>query len=124
MFCIAFFVRTYIGAPIVAFLAPRIIGNKTPGFGRGLATTTLNVCVTSPITAGAVALLFTETDNFLKTYLTALSTTIPLSIFASYFIIGPVAKMLFNNLISPASGLRMLRNLEQNAPSILRILGM
>lgn len=124
MFCIAFLVRTYICAPIVGFLAPRVIDNRFHGFARCAAMTALNVSIASPITGGAVALLFTDTDDFLHTYVAALSATMPMAMFASLFIVGPIVKLVFNNLISPAGGLKMLKHFEQHAMSIARLFGM
>ena len=124
MFCITFLVRTYISAPLVNYLAPRLFGNRLQGFARGMATTALSVIVTSPITGAATALLFAEADDFLNTYVTALAVTMPVSFFASYFIVGPIVKLLFNNRISPSGGLRVLRTVHDHASSILRLFGM
>ena len=124
MFCIAFLVRTYIGAPLVAFLAPRLIGERLHGAARGAAITVLSVCTTSPITSALVALLFTDVDDFASSYIAALSTTMPITMVASYFIVGPITKLVFHNKIGPANGLNMLKHLEQSATSLLRIFGM
>ena len=124
MFCIAFLVRTYIGAPLVGFLTPRLIGERLHGAARGAAVTVLSVCVTSPFTSAIVSLLFTDVDDFANTYIAALSTTMPMTMVASYFIVGPIAKLLFHNRISPASGLNMMKHLEQSAASLLRFFGM
>ncbi|MBQ9004423.1 MAG: hypothetical protein IJ087_21495 [Eggerthellaceae bacterium] len=94
------------------------------GFARGAATTALNVCVTSPFTSAAVALLFTDVDDFANTYVTALAATMPMTMVASYLIIGPAVKLLFNNRISPAGGLQALRDLQQHAASLMRLFGM
>ena len=124
MFCIAFLVRTYIGAPLVGFLVPRLVGGRLHGTARGVAVTVLSVAVTSPVTSAIVALLFTDVDDFANTYIAALSTTMPMTMIASYFIVGPIAKLLFHNRISPAGGLQLLKHLEQSDTPLLRLFGM
>ncbi|MBO4351993.1 MAG: hypothetical protein J5818_00685 [Eggerthellaceae bacterium] len=102
----------------------RLIDRRFHGFARGIATTVLGVCVTSPIASAIVALLFTRPDDFLDTYVQSLATTMPITMLISHFIVGPAVKMLFNNRITPDRGLRMLRNLDQHALSLLKLFGM
>ena len=116
--------RVYIGAPLAGFLAPRLVGDRLHGFARGAALTILNVSVTSPFTSAIIALLFTDTDDFANSYIAALTTTMPLSMLASYFVVGPIVKLLFNNRITPVAGLRALQALARHAQSIARIFGM
>ncbi len=41
----------------------------------------------------------------------------------NYFIVGPIAKLVFINKISPSYGLGLLGNLEAHAPTLARLLG-
>lgn len=124
MFCIALLVQTYIGAPAVRFLAPRLIENRLTGPARGVARTVLSTCITSPITSAIMSALFSDPDDFASVYVASLSITMPMAMFTSLFIVGPLVKLLFHNRISPAGGLRALQVMEQCAPSIYRLLGM
>ena len=114
----------YVSTPLIAFLTPRLIDGRFRGFARGVATTMLGVCITSPITGAIVALLFTRPDDFLGTYVQALVTTMPVTMLISHFVVGPAVKMLFHNRITPDWGLRLLRTLDQHALSLLKLFGM
>ena len=114
----------YVSSPLIALLKRRLIDGRFFGFARGIATTVLRVCVTSPITAAIVALLFTRPDDLLGTYVQTLATTMPITLLISHFIVGPAVKMLFNNRITPDGGLRLLRSLDQHALSLLKLFGM
>ena len=48
----------------------------------------------------------------------------PITLLISHFIVGPAVKMLFNNRITPDGGLKLLRNLDQHALSLLKLFGM
>ena len=74
-------------------------------------------------TGEGVALLFTEPDDLLGTYVQTLATTMPITLLISHFIVGPAVKMLFNNRITPDGGLRLLRSLDQHALSLLKLFG-
>ena len=84
----------------------------------------LNVGVTTPVSSAIAALLFSKPDDFLNTYLAALATTMPMTMFLSYFIVGPAVKLVFNNRIKPDGGLRAFRTLCDHATSFSRLLGM
>lgn len=123
MFCIAFLVHVFVGAPLASFLAPRLSGRRFGGFAHGAATTALNVCTTSPVTNLIATALFVNPDDFATAYVAALSTTMPMTMLASFFVVGPAVKLVFHNRISPVGGLRALQAMEQHAPSISRMLG-
>ena len=124
MLCIALLVHTYIGKPAVNFLAPRLIEKRLHGPARGVARTVLGTCITSPITSAIMSALFSDPDDFASVYVASLSVTMPMAMVVSFFIVGPLVKLVFHNRISPASGLRILQLMEQCAPSISRLLGM
>jgi len=118
-------VRARIATPLVRLLKPRLIGGRLrKGPVRALATTALHVCVSSPITGAIGAALFTNPDDFASVYVTALATTMPMTMFASFFIIGPAVKLVCHNRIKPASGLRALQAMEHCATPVARFLGM
>ena len=114
----------YISAPIADFLASRFIDGRLRGVPRGVAVMALNVGVGTPVSSAIVALLFTQPDDFLTTYLTALATTMPMTMILSYFVVGPAVKLAFNNRIKPDGGLRAFRILFEHATSFARLLGM
>ena len=123
MFCLAFLVRTFIGAPLVNKLAPKLVFNHFEGVARGIAMTVLNVCCMAPIMCAIATLLIVGPGNFPACYLTTLPIVAPMALVVNFFVVGPIAKLVFANRISPSGGLELLGNLEQNAPNLARLLG-
>ena len=123
MFCLAFLVRTFIGAPIVNKLAPKLVFSRFEGVARGVAMTVLNVCCMAPIMCAIATLLIMGPTDFLIHYATTLPVVTPMALFVNFFVVGPIAKLAFANRISPSGGLGLLSNLEQNAPNLARLLG-
>ena len=124
MLCTALLVQIFIGAPVVKSLMSGFVGKRLRGPARGVARTALNTCITSPITSAIVSALFSSPDDFASVYIASLSITMPMAMIASFFIVGPIVKLVFHNRITPAGGLRALQMMEQCAPSISRLLGM
>lgn len=123
MFCLAFLVRTFYGAPLVNKLAPKLVFNHFEGAARAIAMTVLNVCCMAPVMCAIATLLIVGPDDFLMRYITTLPIVAPMAMVVNYFIVGPIVKLVFANRISPAGGLDLLENLEQHAPNLARMLG-
>ena len=123
MFCLAFLVRTFYGAPLVNKLAPKLVFSRFEGAARAIAMTVLNVCCMAPVMCAIATLLIVGPDDFLMRYITTLPVVAPMAMLVNYFIVGPIVKLVFANRISPAGGLGLLENLEQHAPNLVRMLG-
>ena len=123
MFCLAFLVRTFYGAPLVDKLAPKLVFNRFEGTARAIAMTVLNVCCMAPVMCAIATLLIVGPSNFFMSYITTLPIVAPMAMVVNYFIVGPIVKLVFANRISPAGGLGLLENLEQHAPNLARMLG-
>jgi len=123
MFCLAFLVRTFYGAPLVNKLAPKLVFSRFEGAARAIAMTVLNVCCMAPVMCAIATLLIVGPDDFLVRYITTLPIVAPMAMVVNYFIVGPIVKLVFANRISPAGGLGLLENLEQHAPNLARMLG-
>ncbi len=123
MFCLAFLVRTFYGAPLVNKLAPKLVFSRFEGAARAIAMTVLNVCCMAPVMCAIATLLIVGPDDFLMRYITTLPVVAPMAMLVNYFIVGPIVKLVFANRISPAGGLGLLENLEQHAPNLARMLG-
>lgn len=126
VFGISFLVRIYIGGPLIRILERKIIDGRLQGAGRNMASVALSTAVSSPITGAITTLLFTKADspvNYADAYLETLSTTMPISMLASLLVIGPLTKLIFNNRVKPADGLRVLRAFTDHACSLARVFG-
>ena len=126
MFSISFLVRLYISMPIISFIDNRFIEKRLRGVGRNTANVMLGTAVSSPITSAVVALLFNDANGmkgYAHVYLESMSAAMPLSILVSLFLVGPFAKLIFNNRIKPVGGLRVMRAITDHAASIARMFG-
>jgi len=123
MFCLAFLVRTYIGDVIVGAVAPRTVLKWFDGVKRNIAMTVLNVLCMAPIMCALATLLLNGVQDYLVSYITTLPIVIPVAFTVNYFVVGPIAKLLFNNRISPNGGLQFLQVMRENTASLTRLLG-
>ena len=123
MFCLAFLVRTFVATPVVDKLAPKLVLNRFKGTKRSVGMTILNVCCMAPLMCAIATLLIVGANDFPARYLTTLPFVAPLAMLVNFFIVGPIVKLLFFNVISPSGGLNLLERLEQNAPNLARLLG-
>ena len=126
VFSISLLTRIYITAPLSRILESRLPSNRLQGTAQTIASTVLGTALSSPVTCAIVTLLFADEDSmkgYADAYLASLSATAPLSVLVSFFVVGPLAKLVFNNRIKPAGGLRMLGTLIEHTGSITRIFG-
>lgn len=123
MFCLAFLVRTYIGDAIVGAVAPRTVLKWFDGVKRNIAMTALNVLCMAPIMCAIATLLLNGVHGYLAAYITTLPIIIPIAFTVNYFAVAPIVKLLFNNRITPSSGMQFLQAMRENTPSLTSLLG-
>ena len=123
MFCVAFLVRTFYADKALGVIAPRTVLKWFSGTKLNVAMTALNVLLMAPVMCALAALLLNGTQNYLLSYLTTLPMMMPVAFAVSHFVVGPAAKLLFNNRISPAGGLRFLNTMGASTDSLTRLLG-
>lgn len=109
VFCIAFLVRIYVGDRIVGFVAPRLILPRLRGLARNLAMTALNVGVMATIMGSIMTLLLNGLDNYGAQLASTLPITMAAAALVNFFIVGPIVKMIYNNVIAPSQGVRLIR---------------
>lgn len=124
IFCIALLLRIGFSSKAVRLLKPRLVDGRFTGAGHTLAMTVLNTCLTAPIMCAIVTMLLVGPENFWISYLTTLPITAPLSIAVSYLVVGPAVKMLFNNRISPSTGVHLLEEMDEVGTPIARMMGL
>lgn len=124
IFCIALLLRIGFTSKAVGFLKPRLIDGHFRGAGQVIAMTVLNTCLTAPLMCAIVTMLLIGPDSFWANYLGTLPITAPISMVVSYFIVGPAVKMVFNNRISPAQGIRLLEEINEAGTPIARMMGL
>lgn len=109
VFCIAFLVRVYVGDRVVGFLAPRLVMPRFRGLARSIAMTLLNVCVMGTIMGSVITLLLNGPDGYLWQLASTLPVTMLVAALVNFFIVGPVVKMAYHNVVAPSQGFGVFR---------------
>jgi hypothetical protein len=99
--CIAFTIRMFYGGPLADKLAEPLVLSRFTGVKRGIGMTVLNVTIMSPVMCALVTLLLHGTNGYLSVYPTTLLHIYPIALAINFFIVGPIVKMLYNNLLAP-----------------------
>lgn len=108
VFCIAFLARTFCGGKIFNWFAPRFLFPKFKGVALNLAITVTNILIMAPIMALIITLLLQGIDGYWEALFDAFGISIIAAFFINYFLVGPVVKLLYNNVIMPSAGLELL----------------
>lgn len=103
MFCIAFAVRFLVADPIVGIIIGKVIVKHLNGLAKSVAITLSNVLVMATI-MGAFGLIVTGGLGAFswEQYAMMLPQTYCLAFLFSYFIVGPLVKMLYHTFFHPA----------------------
>lgn len=97
VFCIAFLVKTQLVGKFTEMLIGKLVIPNLTGFKKGLGITLCNVCVMAPIMSSIVTLLLQGTDGYFAYLAHALPISVAAALPINTFIVGPIAKMLYNN---------------------------
>lgn len=124
VFCIALLVRIFYAGKASTYLRVNYVDPNFKGAPHALVNSFMSTLVTSPVMCAITTLLLVGPENFWGSYFATLPITAPMSIVVSYFIVGPAVKMLFNNYITPARGMKLLRELEEEGETVARLMGM
>ncbi|MEG0503742.1 MAG: hypothetical protein RR547_03785 [Raoultibacter sp.] len=103
MFCIALAVRFLVADPVVGIIIGKVIVKHLNGLAKSVAITLANVLFMATI-MGVFGLLVTGgLGGFTwERYMTMLPQTYCLAFFFSFFIVGPLVKMLYHSFVHPA----------------------
>lgn len=123
VFCMAFFARLLIGDKVVGYVAPRFVIPRFNGLARSIAMTVLNVLVMGLVMGAAVNMLLSGPAGFLSAYVNSLPVTLTVAALVNFFIVGPVVKMLYNNVIEPTNGLGIFQFFQRFGMSWAAIFG-
>ena len=108
VFCIAFLVRTFCGGKIFNWFAPRFLFPKFKGVALNLAITVTNILIMAPLMALIITLLLQGVDGYWEALFNAFGISMVVAFFINYFLVGPIVKLLYNNVIMPSAGLQLL----------------
>lgn len=122
VFCIALLIRFGFANRFTGWVIGKYIVTKLHGPSVGLAITAVNVCTMAPIMAVITTLLLTGPAGFLG----KIAISLPISFCASYlantFIVGPIVKMLANNVLPKHDTVRMYARVQKAATDIAYML--
>lgn len=113
--CVAFFLRLAFTNRVMDYLGPRLVFKHFHGFAATVAYAALNVVIMAPIMNTLVTLLLYGPYNFLANIAANLPISMLAAFLASLFIVGPIVKMIYNNLLTTERGMRMLNFVERTA---------
>lgn len=123
VFVVAALVRVYIGDKAVGWAVPRFVAPYFNGLAKSIVMTLLNITVMCPLMSALVTLLLTGPVGFLPEYLDALPISFAFALVVNYFVVGPVVKMLHNNVISSDQGMAILLWFDKNIRPLMVLLG-
>lgn len=105
--CLSLGMRFLYADRVVDRIAPRYILPKFKGFTRNLIMTLLNVSLMAPIMGFIAALLLAGPDGFIDRMASTMPYSIPVSILVNLFIVGPIVRMLYHNVLAASTENKM-----------------
>lgn len=115
--CISLSMRMLFADRVVDWLAPRFIMPRFHGFARNAAMTLLNVALMSPVMGGLMALLLNGPQGFFAHLAGSLPASAATAVLVNLLIVGPAAKMLYHNVLTPMAGTRVFQMTQRYATS-------
>ncbi len=102
--CLSLGMRFLYADRIVDLIAPRYIFPRFKGFSRNAAMTLLNIALMAPVMGFLAALLLAGPDGFLDRMASTLPYSIPVSILVNLFVVGPIVRMIYHNVLAASTG--------------------
>lgn len=115
--CISLSMRFLFADRVVDWLASRFILPRFRGFARNVAMTLLNVVLMSPVMGCIMTLLLNGPQGFLAHLAGTLPVSAPVAVLVNLLIVGPAAKMLYHNVLTPMAGTRVFQMTQRYATS-------
>ena len=113
--CISLGLRFLFANRLVDFLVPRVIPQALGGLRRSVSVSALNVCIMAPIMGCIVTMLMHGPHGFFEQLACTLPLTAPMSLLVNVLVVGPAVKMLYHNVIMPATGARLFQLTQRHA---------
>lgn len=115
VFCIAMAMRFLYANRVVDFVAPRWIRPHLDGIPRTIAMTLLNVGIMAPVMCSLITLLLKGPGNALEDIAAALPLSMTVAVLVNLLVVGPAVRLLYHNVIMPATGARLVSALQRFA---------
>lgn len=108
VFCIALSLRMLYANRIAGFAVARWIRPHLDGVPRTVAITLLNVGIMAPVMCSIVTLLLKGASDLPANIAAELPLSLLVAILVNLLVVGPAARLLYHNVILPATGSRLL----------------
>lgn len=115
VFCIAMTMRFLYANRVVDFVAPRWIRPHLGGIPRTIAMTLLNVGVMAPVMCSIVTLLLKGASDLPANIAAELPLSLLVAILVNLLAVGPAVRLLYHNVILPATGSRLINATQRFA---------
>lgn len=99
IFCLTFIVREAFMNKITDHLIANFIVPRFEGGMRNFVITLVNTVLMVPLMASIVTAILYGVDNLAMSLLEQVPITFVVALFVNYLIVGPIVKMIYNNLI-------------------------
>lgn len=115
--CISLSMRMLFADRVVDWLAPRFILPRFSGFARNAVMTLLNVVLMSPVMGSVMTLLLNGPQGFFAHLAGSLPVSAVVAVLVNLLVVGPAAKMLYHNVLTPMAGTRVFQMTQRYATS-------
>ena len=113
--CVALFLRLALTSKIVDFLAPRLVYKHFEGFASICALAALNIVIMTPLLNSLVTMCLYGPHDLLFNIANNLPVAMVAAFLTNVFIVAPTVKMIYNNYLTTARGMRWLNFVERTA---------
>ena len=107
--CISLGIRFLFANRLVDYLAPRFILPRFTGFARNVAMTLTNVAIMAPIMGCVMTMLLNGPEGFFARLVATMPLSALVAILVNLLIVGPLVKMLYHNVLTPAAGSKVFQ---------------
>ena len=115
VFSIAMGMRLLYANRVADAVAPRLIFPHLTGVARTAAMSALNVSLMAPVMAVFTALLLKGPDNLVANAWGELPFVMAVAILVNLLVVGPAVRLLYHNVIMPATGARLVQATQRFA---------
>lgn len=122
VFCIALTIRFTFANRFTSWIIGKYVVTRLHGPKVGLAITAVNVCTMAPIMGTIVTLLLNGPVDFWDKIAIALPVSFCAAYLANTFVVGPIVKMIVNNVLPKHDTVKLFTRFQKAATDIAYML--
>ena len=114
-YCIAVALKLGFANRVAGFIAGRWIRPHLRGAALNVAMAVLNVSIMAPLMCAVVTLLLQGPDGALAVIAAEAPLSVAVAIAVNLLVVGPTVRLLYHNVILPATGVRLVGIVQRAA---------